>query len=72
MSEVLSAAPPEPTKEKKVKKSTLVDQGLRGNLATAEIVASVLESFPEATEKSIRNLISVRRSRLKKSISLQG
>ena len=58
-----------PTKEKKVKKSSLADQGLLNKLSTAEIVANVLLSFPEATAKSIRNLISVRRSRLKK---LQG
>ena len=58
-----------PVEEKKLKKSTLIDQGLLGKLSTKEIVTNVLVSFPEATEKSIRNLISVRRTRLKK---LQG
>ena len=56
-------------KEKKVKKSNIVDEGLKSNLTTNEITQKVLISFPEATEKSIRNLISVRRARLKKDVT---
>lgn len=51
---------------KKLKKSTLVDEGLRANLSVEDIVKNVLAAFPEALEKGIRNLVSVRRSKLKK------
>ena len=50
---------------KKVKKSNVVDAGLRAGLSTDEIVKNVLASFPETLEKGARNLISVRRSKLK-------
>jgi len=56
-------------KVKKVKKSSIVDQGLTDNLSNKEIVEKVRVSFPETAEKSIRNLISVRRSRMKKKLS---
>lgn len=56
-------AAPAPTK--KVKKSNVVDSGLRSGLSTDEIVKNVLASFPETLEKSARNLISVRRSKFK-------
>lgn len=62
MDETVSPA----TNMRKVKKSTLVDEGLKAGLADADIIKKVLESFAEATEKSIRNLISVRRSKMKK------
>ena len=52
---------------RKVKKSNIVDEGLKNNLAADEIVKNVLAAFPEATEKSIRNLVSVRRSKTKKT-----
>lgn len=51
---------------KKVKKSNVVDEGLKANLTTDEIVRKVLEVFPGTEEKSIRNLVSVRRSKMKK------
>jgi len=51
---------------KKVKKSNVVDEGLKTNLTTDEIVRKVLEVFPGTEEKSIRNLVSVRRSKMKK------
>ena len=51
---------------KKTKKSTVVDNGLKENLSNSGIVEKVKLLFPEATDKSIRNLISVRRSRMKK------
>ena len=51
---------------RKVKKSTLVDEGLKGGLSVEDIIKNVLTAFPEAPEKSIRNLISVRRSKMKK------
>lgn len=51
---------------KKVKKSTLVDEGLKANLTVDQIVKNVQEVFPETLEKAIRNLVSVRRSKLKK------
>lgn len=53
---------------KKLKKSNVVDDGLRDGLSTDEIVKNVLTSFPETPEKSIRNLVSVRRSKQKKPV----
>lgn len=52
---------------KKVKKSDIVDNGLRSNLSVDEIVKNVQQFFPETLEKNVRNLVSVRRSKLKKS-----
>lgn len=52
---------------KKVKKSTLVDEGLKANLSIEDIVKNVQAVFPETLEKAVRNLVSVRRSKLKKS-----
>ena len=53
-------------KSHKIKKSNVVDDALKDNLTNKEIILKVQEVFPDATSKSIRNLISVRRSRLKK------
>ncbi len=53
-------------KSHKLKKSNVVDDALKNNLTNKEIILKVQEVFPDATSKSIRNLISVRRSRLKK------
>jgi hypothetical protein len=52
---------------RKVKKSNIVDEGIKTNLSIDEIVKNVLAAFPEATEKSVRNLVSVRRSKMKKT-----
>jgi hypothetical protein len=52
---------------RKVKKSNIVDEGIKNNLSIDEIVKNVLAAFPEATEKSVRNLVSVRRSKMKKT-----
>lgn len=54
-------------KVRKVKKSNIVDEGLKANLSVADITKNVLTAFPETLEKSVRNLISVRRSKLKQS-----
>jgi len=51
----------------KLKKSNVVDEGLASNLSVDDIVKNVLAVFPETPEKSVRNLISVRRSKLKKT-----
>lgn len=55
---------------RKVKKSNIVDEGIKTNLSIDEIVKNVLTAFPEATEKSVRNLVSVRRSKMKKTESV--
>lgn len=55
-------------KTRKLKKSNIVDDGLRASLSVDEITKNVLTSFPETPEKSVRNLISVRRSKLKKTV----
>ena len=68
MSDETMNAPVEQTSAKKVKKSNIVDQGLQSNLSVDDIVKSVLAAFPEAPEKSVRNLISVRRSKMKAKI----
>jgi len=54
-------------KSRKLKKSNVVDAGLQENLSNKEIITSIQNAFPGSTEKSIRNLISVRRSKLKKN-----
>jgi hypothetical protein len=51
----------------KLKKSNVVDEGLRTGLSVDDIVKNVLAAFPETPEKSVRNLVSVRRSKLKKT-----
>jgi hypothetical protein len=51
----------------KLKKSNVVDDGLRAGLSVDDIVKNVLAAFPETPEKSVRNLVSVRRSKLKKT-----
>ena len=55
------------TKERRGKKSTIIDEGLQTTLSTDEIVQKVLAAYPDFPEKNVRNLISVRRSKLKKS-----
>jgi hypothetical protein len=50
----------------KLKKSNVVDEGLRTGLSVDDIVKNVLAAFPETPEKSVRNLVSVRRSKLNK------
>ena len=55
-------------KEKKVKKSNIVDSGLAAGLTVDEITKNVLAAFPETLEKNVRNLISVRRSKVKKPV----
>jgi hypothetical protein len=57
----------QPVSLKKTKKSNIVDDGLKNGLSTDDIVKNVLATFPDNTEKAIRNLISVRRSKLKKA-----
>lgn len=57
----------EAPKTRKLKKSNIVDDGLKTGLSAEEITKNVLAAFPETLEKSIRNLISVRRSKLKKT-----
>lgn len=54
---------------KRGKKSHLIDEALRQNLSTDEIVQRVLSEFPDLAEKNVRNLVSVRRSKLKKASS---
>jgi hypothetical protein len=54
---------------KRGKKSHLIDEALRQNLSTDEIVQKVLTEFPDLAEKNVRNLVSVRRSKLKKASS---
>ena len=69
MSDVTPTPPTEvvqPVSLKKMKKSNIVDDGLKNGLATDDIVKNVLASFPDNTEKAVRNLVSVRRSKLKK------
>jgi hypothetical protein len=51
----------------KLKKSNVVDDGLRAGLSVDDIVKNVLAAFPETPEKAVRNLVSVRRSKLKKT-----
>lgn len=58
--------PTQVSSPKRGAKSSLIDEGLRGNLPTDEIVRKVLEAFPDLSEKNVRNLVSVRRSKLKK------
>ena len=65
-SELVTATVVAEARVKKLKKSNVVDDGLVNNLTTDEIVEAVQNHFPETTPKSIRNLISVRRSKLKK------
>lgn len=67
MSEETTAPVAEP-KVRKVKKSNIVDEGLKTSLSVDEIVKNVLTAFPETPEKSVRNLVSVRRSKLKKTV----
>ena len=55
------------TPVKRGAKSALIDGGLKGNLPTEEIVKLVLEAFPDLSEKNVRNLVSVRRSKQKKA-----
>lgn len=55
-------------KTRKVKKSNIVDEGLKSGLSVEEITKNVLATFPETQEKAIRNLVSVRRSKLKKTV----
>lgn len=50
---------------KKLKKSNVVDEGLKAGLSTDDIVKKVLAAFPETLEKAARNLVSVRRAKLK-------
>lgn len=52
---------------KKLKKSNVVDEGLKAGLSNDAIVKNVLAAFPETLEKSAKNLISVRRSKFKGS-----
>ena len=52
----------------KLKKSNVVDEGLRTGLSVDDIVKNVLAAFPETPEKSVRNLVSVRRSKTKKTV----
>jgi len=54
-------------KEKRGKKSTIIDEGLKTSLSTDEIVQKILATYPDFPEKNIRNLISVRRSKFKKT-----
>ncbi len=58
----------EAPKSRKVKKSNIVDEGLKSGLSVEEITKNVLTAFPETQEKAIRNLVSVRRSKLKKTV----
>ena len=64
--ENVAGAPAPVTSPKRGVKSALIDAGLKSNLPTEEIVKSVLEAFPDLSEKNVRNLVSVRRSKLKK------
>lgn len=63
-----TAAVTEAPKARKVKKSNIVDEGLKAGLSVEEITKNVLTTFPETLEKSVRNLVSVRRSKLKKTV----
>jgi hypothetical protein len=67
MSETLTPAVEAP-KGRKIKKSNIVDEGLKTGLSVEEITKNVLAAFPETQEKSVRNLVSVRRSKLKKPV----
>jgi len=67
MSETLTPAVEAP-KGRKVKKSNIVDEGLKAGLSVEEITKNVLAVFPETQEKSVRNLVSVRRSKFKKTV----
>lgn len=58
----------EAPKTRKVKKSNIVDDGLKAGLSVEEITKNVLAAFPETQEKAVRNLVSVRRSKLKKTV----
>jgi len=61
-----AGAPAQVNSPKRGVKSALIDEGLKGSLPTEEIVRKVLEAFPDLSEKNVRNLVSVRRSKLKK------
>jgi hypothetical protein len=61
-----AGAPAQVNSPKRGAKSALIDEGLRSSLPTDEIVRKVLEAFPDLSEKNVRNLVSVRRSKLKK------
>jgi len=61
-----AGAPAQVNSPKRGAKSSLIDEGLRSSLPTDEIVRKVLEAFPDLSEKNVRNLVSVRRSKLKK------
>ena len=52
----------------KLKKSNVVDEGLRTGISVDDIVRNVLAAFPETLEKGVRNLVSVRRSKFKKTV----
>jgi hypothetical protein len=60
-------AKPEEKKSDRGRKSILIDEALKANLPTKEIVEKVKAEFPDFADKNIRNLISVRRSKLKKA-----
>ena len=68
MSSDTATTTPVAPKVRKVKKSNIVDEGLRTGLSVEEITKNVLTQFPETQEKSVRNLVSVRRSKLKKTV----